>query len=203
MVQKAFARRVAETHEPEQSLDRKIDRSGQAKPGRALERRGAIVSGKNGRYVTDGPFAESKEAIGGYLVLDVETLDKAIAIAQTIPSLAYGGLIEVRPFAEESSLHVPAPGVGRGEKISDGLNLTTLNDQRSTRTMKTQNQDGYMLLFRGNDWIKALSPEEKQKVTDQWMAWFRRLTDDGKAVAGNPLEREGKIVSGKNRVVSD
>jgi hypothetical protein len=69
--------------------------------------------------------------------------------------------------------------------------------------MNTQNQNGYMLLFRGNDWIKPLSPEEKQKVTDQWMAWFRRLTDQGKAVAGNPLEREGKIVSGKNRVVSD
>ena len=60
-----------------------------------------------------------------------------------------------------------------------------------------------MLLFRGNDWTKSLSPEEKQKVTDQWMAWFKRLTDDGKAVAGNPLERESKIVSGKNRVVSD
>ena len=69
--------------------------------------------------------------------------------------------------------------------------------------MNTQNQNGYMLLFRGNDWIKSLSPEEKQRVTDQWMAWFRRLTDEGKAVAGNPLEREGKIVSGKNRVVSD
>ena len=60
-----------------------------------------------------------------------------------------------------------------------------------------------MLLFRGNDWLKSLSSEEKQKVTDQWMAWFRRLTDEGKAIAGNPLEREGKIVSGKNRVVSD
>jgi len=60
-----------------------------------------------------------------------------------------------------------------------------------------------MLLFRGNDWHKSLSPEEKQKITDQWMAWFKRLTDEGKAVAGNPLEREGKIVSGKNRVVSD
>ena len=35
------------------------------------------------------------------------------------------------------------------------------------------------------------------------MAWFRRLTDQGKAIAGNPLEPEGKIVSGKNRVVSD
>jgi len=60
-----------------------------------------------------------------------------------------------------------------------------------------------MLLFRGNDWTKSLSPEEKQKVTDHWMAWFRRLTDQGKAIAGNPLEPEGKIVSGKNRVVSD
>jgi len=69
--------------------------------------------------------------------------------------------------------------------------------------MNTQNQNGYMLLFRGNDWLKNLSSEEKQKVTDQWMAWFRRLTDEGKAIAGNPLEREGKIVSGKNRVVSD
>src|SRR5436853_2621829 len=69
--------------------------------------------------------------------------------------------------------------------------------------MNTQNQNGYMLLFRGNDWIKPLSPEEKQKVTDQWMAWFRRLTEQGKAVAGNPLEREGKIVSGKDRIVSD
>src|SRR6266403_3085899 len=70
--------------------------------------------------------------------------------------------------------------------------------------MNTQNQNGYMLLFRGNDWINPLSPEEKQKVTDQWMAWFRRLTDQGKALAGNPLEREGKVVSGKNgRVVAD
>src|SRR5216117_2433377 len=69
--------------------------------------------------------------------------------------------------------------------------------------MNTQNQNGYMLLFRGNDWTKSLSPEEKQKVTDQWMAWFRRLTDQGKAIAGNPLEPKGKIVSGKNRIVSD
>lgn len=60
-----------------------------------------------------------------------------------------------------------------------------------------------MLLFRGNDWLKNLSSEEKQKVTNQWMAWFKRLTGEGKAVAGNPLEREGKIVSGKNRIVSD
>ena len=71
--------------------------------------------------------------------------------------------------------------------------------------MSTQNQDqnGYMLLFRGTDLRKGLSLEELQKVTDNWMTWFKRLTDEGKAVAGNPLEREGKIVSGKDRVVSD
>jgi len=91
---------------------------GKAKPGRALERRGAIVSGKNGRFVTDGPFAESKEAIGGYLVLDVETIDEAIAIAQTIPGLAYGGSIEVRPVAEECPLDVRARELAREEQLA-------------------------------------------------------------------------------------
>jgi hypothetical protein len=69
--------------------------------------------------------------------------------------------------------------------------------------MSTQNQNGYMLLFRGTDLRKGLSPEEMQKVSEKWMTWFRRLTEQGKAVAGQPLERDGKIVSGKDRVVSD
>lgn len=61
-----------------------------------------------------------------------------------------------------------------------------------------------MLIFRGTDWYKGLSPEEMQQVGDKWMAWFKGLMASGKAVAGNPLEREGKIVSGKNgRVISD
>jgi hypothetical protein len=60
-----------------------------------------------------------------------------------------------------------------------------------------------MLLFRGTDLRKGLSPEELQKVSEKWMTWFRRLTEQGKAVAGQPLERDGKIVSGKDRVVSD
>ena len=60
-----------------------------------------------------------------------------------------------------------------------------------------------MLIFRGTDWYKGLSPEEMQQISDKWMAWFKGLMASGTAVAGNPLEREGKIVSGKNRVVSD
>jgi hypothetical protein len=70
--------------------------------------------------------------------------------------------------------------------------------------MSKQTQNGFMLIFRGTDWYKGLSPEEMQQVGDHWMAWFRGLTEQGKAVAGNPLEREGRVVSGKNgRVVSD
>lgn len=61
-----------------------------------------------------------------------------------------------------------------------------------------------MLLFRGNDWHKGLSPEEMQQVAAQWMAWFKQLTEQGKALAGNPLEPEGRVVSGKSgRVVAD
>jgi len=60
-----------------------------------------------------------------------------------------------------------------------------------------------MLIFRGTDWYKGLSAEQMQQIADNWMAWFNRLKDQGKAVAGNPLEPEVKIVSGKNRVVSD
>jgi len=70
--------------------------------------------------------------------------------------------------------------------------------------MSTQAQTGYMLIFRGTDWHNGLSPEQMQQVAGQWMAWFNRLSEQGKAIAGNPLEREGKIVSGKNgRVVAD
>ena len=91
---------------------------GKAKPGRALERKGAIVSGVNGHIVTDGPFAESKEAIGGYLVLDVQTIEEAIVIAQSSPGLAYGGSIEVRPLAEECPLDARARELAREEELA-------------------------------------------------------------------------------------
>ena len=96
----------------------KLTAQGKAKPGRALERRGVIVSGRNGRFITDGPFAESKEAIGGYLVLDVETIEEAIAIAQSSPGLAYGGSMEVRPIAEKCPLDVRARELAREEQLA-------------------------------------------------------------------------------------
>jgi hypothetical protein len=99
-----------------------IDRltaQGKAKPGHALERKGATVFGNNGRLVSDGPFAESKEVIGGYLLLDVETIEEAIAIAQSSPTLPYGTSIEVRPLAEKCPLDVRAREFARQEQFAN------------------------------------------------------------------------------------
>jgi hypothetical protein len=76
---------------------------GKARPGVALAREGATVSG-NKRVILDGPFAESKEAIGGTLVLDVATMEEAIAIARACPSLRHNSTIEIRPISDQCPL---------------------------------------------------------------------------------------------------
>jgi hypothetical protein len=50
--------------------------------------------------ITDGPFAETKESIGGYLVFEADDLDAAIELAARIPAARMGGAVEVRPLAE-------------------------------------------------------------------------------------------------------
>lgn len=57
------------------------------------------VRAKNGKpVVSDGPFAETKEQLGGYHLIDCRDLDEAIAIAKRIPTIPHGGLVEVRPI---------------------------------------------------------------------------------------------------------
>lgn len=95
----------------------KLAAQGKIKGGQGLARCGAVVSAK-GRQMSDGPFAESKEAIGGILHLDVATLEEAIAIAQTSPSIAYGTTIEVRPVTEECPLDAVARERAREELVN-------------------------------------------------------------------------------------
>ena len=57
---------------------------------------------RNGKLsITDGPFAETKEQLAGYYILDCENLDEAIAWAAKIPTACKGveGCIEIRPIA--------------------------------------------------------------------------------------------------------
>jgi hypothetical protein len=54
--------------------------------------------------VADGPFAESKEAVGGYFYLQVVDENEALEIARQCPGLQYGAIVEVRPVAEMCSV---------------------------------------------------------------------------------------------------
>jgi hypothetical protein len=61
------------------------------------------VRRRDGRTLqSDGPFAETKEALGGFYLIDVPSLDEALAWAEKIPSVGYGS-IEVRPVVDFSA----------------------------------------------------------------------------------------------------
>jgi hypothetical protein len=58
---------------------------------------GRVMRGAGGRLrVTDGPFSETKEVLGGYFLIDAADYDEAVALCRDHPHLAYGGTIEVR-----------------------------------------------------------------------------------------------------------
>jgi len=63
--------------------------------GEALTPEPGKLVGK-GKVVTDGPFAESKEMIGGYFIVKADSLEAATEIAKASPDLPYGGTVEVR-----------------------------------------------------------------------------------------------------------
>ena len=50
--------------------------------------------------MTDGPFAQTKEALGGWLLFEADDLDAAIELASRIPTARMGGAIEVRPLVQ-------------------------------------------------------------------------------------------------------
>jgi hypothetical protein len=81
-------------------FQRDLEASGRYRAGAKLGSSGTATTlrERGGKPVlTDGPFAETKEQLGGYHVVDCKDLDEAIAIAKRIPTLAAGGAVEVRP----------------------------------------------------------------------------------------------------------
>jgi hypothetical protein len=61
---------------------------------------------ENGKtVVSDGPFAETKEQLGGFFLIECDSLDQALESAGRVPSLRYGGAVEVRPIVEQNMEH--------------------------------------------------------------------------------------------------
>lgn len=64
--------------------------------GQPLEAEGKVVRGKNG-MVTDGPYPESKDVVGGYTLVEAKDLAQAADLAGGCPIFDFEGLVEVRP----------------------------------------------------------------------------------------------------------
>ena len=81
---------------------RKISETPGVSPGMRMQSPASATTGRvrDGRTMTtDGPFAETKEALGGYLFFEAADLDSAIELASLIPAARIGGAVEVRPLA--------------------------------------------------------------------------------------------------------
>ena len=78
--------------------DRLVE-EGKIKRGQRLRYEGKTVGRQN--VITDGPFGESKEVIGGYWLIVANNLDEAVEIAKGNPCLDYGPFLEIRPIDPE------------------------------------------------------------------------------------------------------
>ena len=78
-----------------------LNERGKIKGAQPLGGQGRVISGTDGRFVLDGPFTETKEAVGGYLVLQADSFGEAVEVARSMPTLRYGVSVEVRPILAE------------------------------------------------------------------------------------------------------
>lgn len=137
--------------------------------GRPLHARDAAATVRvreGATIVTDGPFSESKEWIGGFDILDCADLDEAIEVASKHP-LAQFHEVEIRPFWDGFELSETAAEYARGDSSGDPAYL--------------------MLMFL--DGI-AGDPETEASVRGDGNAWAAELESRGKQILGYPLQHK-------------
>jgi hypothetical protein len=74
----------------------KLQKAGRYDSGEALLPNGKFVSGPK-KIVTDGPFAETKELVGGYFIVKAKDMDEALEMANDYPDFIFNGKVQVRP----------------------------------------------------------------------------------------------------------
>ncbi len=72
-----------------------LAQKGHARGGEPLEQGGKVVSGRK-KTVTDGPYAEAKDLVGGYLLVSAESLEQAVELSKGCPIFEHDGTVEVR-----------------------------------------------------------------------------------------------------------
>lgn len=74
----------------------KLSKEGKYVAGEPLLPGGKLVSGPGGKTVTDGPYTEGKEVVGGFFIIDAKDMDEAVAISKDCPDYELGGSVQVR-----------------------------------------------------------------------------------------------------------
>jgi hypothetical protein len=134
------------------------------------------------RAVKDGPFAETREQLGGYYSIDAETEEEALAWAARIPG-AKGGTIEVRPI-------VPMGMPTEAAKPADAATKEYL-----------------LLIYEDEANFAKMSEAESKALFDKYFRFTKDIQASGHHVAGEPLDTVKKAksvrVEGERRVVRD
>lgn len=73
-----------------------LSQEGRYDSGEPLLPGGKLLSGTGGKVVTDGPYTEGKEVVGGYLIVNAKDMDEAVSIAKACPDFDLGGTVQVR-----------------------------------------------------------------------------------------------------------
>jgi hypothetical protein len=76
-----------------------LSAKGHFKAGEPLDKQGKVVRGRN-KDVTDGPYAEAKDVVGGYLVVTAKDLSEAVEMSRGCPIFETNGSVEVRPILQ-------------------------------------------------------------------------------------------------------
>jgi hypothetical protein len=150
-------------------------------------RTAASVRVRDGRtLVTDGPFAETTEQLGGYYLLDLADLDEAIAVAARLPPAAKG-TVEVRPLVALEGL---PPERALPSATGDGSRTPFL-----------------LLCYDDEAAWDAAAPEALTLARAEAVALARRLSDEGRYLSASPLHPAATAtcvrVRGGRRVITD
>jgi hypothetical protein len=114
--------------------------------------------------VTDGPFAETTEQLGGYYILELAHLDEAIAVASKLPPVTKG-TVEIRPLLQLDGLPAERP-LPAADGSSTPFMLLCYDDEKAWR---------------------AAGPDAVRAAMSEAAALARRLSDAGKYVSASPL----------------
>ena len=74
----------------------KLTKTNQYLSGEPLLPGGKLVAGTGGKSVTDGPYTEGKEVVGGYFLIEAKDMNEAVTISKDCPGFVYGGSVQVR-----------------------------------------------------------------------------------------------------------